>query len=82
MIKEKSVWIKILFCRQLSESNSTQVTLQKVGFALSGNFSCEVSADAPSFSTAVYSTHMEVVGKNNIFSYKKIYKNAFVKCVS
>ncbi|XP_077297350.1 uncharacterized protein LOC143919044 isoform X2 [Arctopsyche grandis] len=44
----------------LSESNSTQVMLQKVGFALSGNFSCEVSADQ-TFSTAIASAHMEVV---------------------
>lgn len=60
------VWILMFsICWQLSESNSTQVMLQKVGFALSGNFSCEVSADQ-TFSTAIASAHMEVVGKRLI----------------
>ncbi|KAF4523830.1 hypothetical protein B566_EDAN008065 [Ephemera danica] len=35
--------------------------MQDVQVALSGNFSCEVSADAPSFSTAFVSQYMTVV---------------------
>lgn len=44
-------------------SNSTQVMLQDVQFKLSGNISCEVSADSPSFSTAIVSRHLMVVGQ-------------------
>ncbi|KOB75123.1 putative neural cell adhesion molecule l1, partial [Operophtera brumata] len=35
----------------LANSNQSQVVLTKVSFGLSGNFSCEVTADAPSFAT-------------------------------
>uniref|UniRef100_A0A1B6M6F8 Ig-like domain-containing protein n=1 Tax=Graphocephala atropunctata TaxID=36148 RepID=A0A1B6M6F8_9HEMI len=45
----------------LSMSNATQVMLQNVQFKLSGNISCEVSADSPSFSTAIVSRHLMVV---------------------
>ncbi|KAG4076035.1 hypothetical protein HA402_011509 [Bradysia odoriphaga] len=42
-------------------SNASQVIIRNVGFGLSGNFSCEVTADAPSFSTATAHIHMQVV---------------------
>ncbi|XP_076751881.1 uncharacterized protein LOC143423999 [Xylocopa sonorina] len=42
-------------------SNKSQVTLRDVDFALSGTFSCEVTADAPSFSTASVSKNVTVV---------------------
>ncbi|XP_046383290.1 uncharacterized protein LOC124153925 [Ischnura elegans] len=45
----------------LSKSNANQVELQDVQLHLSGNFSCEVSADAPAFSTAFVSEQMTVV---------------------
>ncbi|XP_045460131.1 uncharacterized protein LOC123670660 [Harmonia axyridis] len=45
----------------LVHSNERQVVLTEVGFNLSGNFSCEVTTDAPSFSTRVVSTDMLVV---------------------
>ncbi|XP_017119271.1 uncharacterized protein LOC108140790 [Drosophila elegans] len=45
----------------VSSSNATQVLLRNVGFALSGNFSCEVTADAPLFSTATAMDTMQVV---------------------
>ncbi|XP_017772287.1 PREDICTED: uncharacterized protein LOC108559490 isoform X2 [Nicrophorus vespilloides] len=41
-------------------SNNRQVVLRKVGFNLSGNFSCEVTTEEP-FSTAVVSKEMLVV---------------------
>ncbi|XP_055697157.1 uncharacterized protein LOC129798174 [Phlebotomus papatasi] len=44
-----------------SLSNASQVVIRNVGFGLSGNFSCEVSADAPSFSTAMAHIQMQVV---------------------
>ncbi|GAB0087639.1 Ig-like domain-containing protein [Sergentomyia squamirostris] len=47
----------------LSQSNASQVVIRNVGFGLSGNFSCEVSADAPSFSTAMAHIQMQVVGE-------------------
>lgn len=45
----------------LSQSNASQVVLRKVGFQLSGNLSCEVTIDAPKFSTAFKSMQMVVV---------------------
>ncbi|EDV48734.1 uncharacterized protein LOC6552076 [Drosophila erecta] len=45
----------------VSSSNATQVLLRNVGFGLSGNFSCEVTADAPLFSTATAVDTMQVV---------------------
>ncbi|KAF3426703.1 hypothetical protein E2986_10687 [Frieseomelitta varia] len=44
-------------------SNKSQVTLRDVDFALSGTFSCEVTADAPTFSTAYVSKNLTVVCK-------------------
>ncbi|XP_026333539.1 uncharacterized protein LOC113240442 [Hyposmocoma kahamanoa] len=45
----------------LARSNQSQVVLTRVSFGLSGNFSCEVTADAPSFATSIVSSVMEVV---------------------
>ncbi|XP_043270696.1 uncharacterized protein [Venturia canescens] len=36
-----------------SKSNESQVTIRNVEFAVAGNFSCEATADAPSFTTEV-----------------------------
>jgi hypothetical protein len=58
-------WFEV-FCRamfQISQSTSNQVELRDVQPTLSGNYSCEVSADAPSFSTAFVSQMMTVVGE-------------------
>ncbi|XP_035772797.1 uncharacterized protein LOC118456289 isoform X2 [Anopheles albimanus] len=44
-----------------SLSDNRQVVIKNVGFGLSGNFSCEVTADAPSFSTATEQASMQVV---------------------
>ncbi|RZF44468.1 hypothetical protein LSTR_LSTR002241 [Laodelphax striatellus] len=44
-----------------SSSNETQVTLKNVSTPFSGRYSCEVSADAPSFHTALVSGEMTVV---------------------
>nr|CAD7196516.1 unnamed protein product [Timema douglasi] len=46
---------------QLSVSNESLVVLRKVGFNLSGNFSCEVTVDAPSFTTKTVQQHLLVV---------------------
>ncbi|KAJ8942990.1 hypothetical protein NQ318_001714, partial [Aromia moschata] len=45
----------------LNQSNEHQVVLRDVGFNLSGNFSCEVTTDAPSFATSSVSSAMSVV---------------------
>ncbi|KAH8271319.1 hypothetical protein KR018_006595 [Drosophila ironensis] len=42
-------------------SNSTMVLIRNVGFGLSGQFSCEVTADAPLYSTATAYAQMQVV---------------------
>ncbi|XP_012230893.1 platelet endothelial cell adhesion molecule-like [Linepithema humile] len=44
-----------------ANSNKSQVTLRNVDFGLSGTFSCEVTADAPTFSTASVSKNLTVV---------------------
>ncbi|XP_018057388.1 PREDICTED: platelet endothelial cell adhesion molecule-like [Atta colombica] len=43
------------------KSNNSQVTLRNVDFGLSGTFICEVTADAPTFSTASASKNLTVV---------------------
>ena len=50
-------------CLQLSVSDDRVVVLRKIGFNLSGNFSCEVTVEAPSFSTATVYQQMQVVCK-------------------
>ncbi|XP_076683124.1 uncharacterized protein LOC143376532 [Andrena cerasifolii] len=45
----------------VANSNKSQVTLRDVDFGLSGTFSCEVTADAPTFSTASVSKNLTVV---------------------
>lgn len=52
----------VSFVSQLSNSNASQVVLRNVGFRLSGNFSCEVTADAPSFTTRTARISMKVIG--------------------
>ncbi|KAJ8921392.1 hypothetical protein NQ315_003008 [Exocentrus adspersus] len=44
-----------------SESNETQVVLEQVSRAISGPFSCEVTADQPSFFTDMKTADLEVV---------------------
>jgi hypothetical protein len=48
---------------QKNLSDDDQVVIKNVGFGLTGNFSCEATADAPLFSTAMAHTHLQVVGK-------------------
>lgn len=57
ILKNKFIFV------QLSISNATQVFLRDVGFNLSGNLSCEVTTDGPSFKTALISKPITVVGK-------------------
>ncbi|EDS44234.1 conserved hypothetical protein [Culex quinquefasciatus] len=52
----------------LSLSNASQVVIRNIGFGLSGNFSCEVTADAPLFSTATGHLQMQVVEISSSFS--------------
>uniref|UniRef100_A0A336K1Z5 CSON003664 protein n=1 Tax=Culicoides sonorensis TaxID=179676 RepID=A0A336K1Z5_CULSO len=49
----------------LSVSNATHVILRNIGFSMSGNFSCEVTADAPSFYTATATSTLTVVDLPN-----------------
>lgn len=51
-----------LFWFQLSGSNAHQVTLREIPKYLSGPFTCEVSADAPYFSTKTVTTNLTVIG--------------------
>lgn len=52
---------------QRSQSNASHVLLKAVEPNISGKFSCEVSADAPSFHTAYQTGEMEIVGKYKIY---------------
>lgn len=47
----------------MSLSNASQVIVSQVETSISGKFSCEVSADAPTFHTMLVSSDMEIVGK-------------------
>lgn len=47
----------------MSQSNDSQVVIRNVGFGLAGNFSCEVTADAPLFSTGTAYSQMQVIGE-------------------
>lgn len=60
---DNSCIFTLLHPKQLSVSNATHVTLRNVGFNLSGNFTCEVTADAPSFYTATATNFLQVVGE-------------------
>jgi hypothetical protein len=51
---------------QITASNATQVVIKNVSFGLSGNFTCEVTADSTSFSTATAAAQMMVVGELRI----------------
>lgn len=48
---------------QRSMSDESRLTLSSVQPSVSGKYSCEVSADAPSFHTLIESGDLEVVGK-------------------
>lgn len=48
---------------QRSGSNESQVSLAHVQPIVSGKYSCEVSADAPSFHTDIATKDLEVVGE-------------------
>lgn len=47
-------------------SNESQVTLSTVQPIVTGKYSCEVSADAPSFHTGIATSDLEVVGELNL----------------
>lgn len=48
---------------QRTSSNESQVVLDAVAMPTSGKYSCEVSADAPSFHTLIAAAELEVIGK-------------------
>ena len=48
---------------QMERSNTSQVTIRKVQFIVGGNFSCEITTDAPLFSTASGTKILTVVCK-------------------
>lgn len=69
-----------LFSFQSAASNATQVVIKNVSFGLSGNFSCEVTADSPSFSTASAQGQMTVVGELSAAqrrSFQQLIRNPF-----
>ncbi|XP_055539335.1 uncharacterized protein LOC129726538 [Wyeomyia smithii] len=61
-----------------SQSNGSYVTLSTVEPTMSGKYSCEVSADSPSFHTMIVSSEMEVVdvpiSKPHITGLKSFYR--------
>lgn len=58
---------------QKEESNATQVSVTGLELDAGGRYSCEVSADAPSFHTAIVSADMNVVGK--LYTYNHTLRN-------
>lgn len=68
LILSMLIWLVLIIIKNFSvfqqeNSNESEVTLQNVGFQLSGNFSCEVTTDAPTFSTASSSKTLTVICK-------------------
>lgn len=64
IIKRIKTTTHLLF--QVSVSDAHNVTLLSVGRDISGQFQCEVSADAPLFHTQLMSAPMTVAGKAQI----------------
>lgn len=63
-LNNRVLYIKRIISRfQVSRSNSKEVTLTDVKRETSGEFKCEVSADAPLFHTEIRSAHLLVAGK-------------------
>lgn len=63
-------WIRVTllgYClwsvQQENMSNGSNIVILALDTPLSGKYSCEVSADAPSFHTTIVSAEMEVVGE-------------------
>ncbi|KAF6216322.1 hypothetical protein GE061_000663 [Apolygus lucorum] len=56
-----------IMCSIKTKSNGTHLFLRKVTINLSGRYSCEVSADAPSFRTALVSGDMNIVVVPSVF---------------
>lgn len=52
----------IIFCFQISKSNSKEVTLNNVQRKTSGQYKCEVTSDAPLFHTDIKEAPLLVVG--------------------
>ena len=71
--KKKQVFVKLIrffsslsfFANaiQVESSNASRIVLNRVVPQISGKFSCEVSADAPSFQTHIVSGELQVVGE-------------------
>lgn len=65
---------------QISASNATHVTLRNVGFNLSGNFTCEVTADESTrFYTSTATNTLTVVG---MYCVNVILCEMFIKTLS
>ncbi|XP_021189076.1 uncharacterized protein LOC110375326 [Helicoverpa armigera] len=45
----------------MNRSNGTQVLLRRLDLSLAGNFSCEVTADSPSFATQIATKFIDVI---------------------
>lgn len=52
-----------IFYVQVAASNQNRVVLREVDRTLTGEYQCEVSADAPLFHTDIKAAEMVVVGK-------------------
>lgn len=55
----------------MQKSSDTALVLKSVDLKGSGMYTCEVSAEAPSFQTASQSSSMVVVGKKNAISFSR-----------
>lgn len=54
---------KCFCCSQRDQSDARQVTLHKVDLNAEGRYACEVSADAPSFTTSMVEGRLTIVGE-------------------
>lgn len=74
--------LSILSLLQVNESNSNRVYIPELDLDATGRYSCEVSADAPSFQTAIVSANMNIVGTFTKFTKFCIYfMNLLISCI-
>lgn len=55
--------LDVMFGLQREASDAERITIEAATQTAGGRYTCEVSADAPSFQTAQVHTHMYVVGE-------------------
>ena len=57
----------VVTCFQLSASNATHVRLQETTLQYTGRYMCEISTEAPTFSSIQGKGEVHIVGESKVF---------------